>query len=217
MTQEQFDSLVLEDSWIHTIATAHEHCDSRGRAKFLQTCSYPVEYIVTPEMKAKAAQMAARRKAEILAGIRPGELCFASMGMNTNEADSVEGGVNNHRIRCFFLDGEGKRFLIEFSLGCKGDSYYVSEAVDCGKEEAYERRCLEVAQWNAEHRCDGLRKTYPPQDCYNPHGAKDRAFHEPFTWDNVVKAVNRIFRCSYTSGRKIDHFVTYEEFTNKCQ
>ena len=214
LSDGELRTLLKEDKWIHAISTAGYYCDRNGNPLGLKTVTYPVAYEVTGTQKMKAAERAGERRAEILAGIRPGELAFVSMGGDCPK--SSPDAVGNHRIRCDFRNSEGRKFFIEFVKGAQEGCFWVDGAMDYALDEEYTRACDEVREWNAAHPRVADHRKYPDQMQYNPFGTAHARIEGEFTFSAVLEFVNTRFGCSYTSARKIDYFVTTDDFTNTC-
>lgn len=207
LTEEMFRELITQDSWISLLAKPTECHDQHGRFKHYRTCSYPVEYIVTEEQIRTAQERQEQRKKELIEGIKPGELVFVSMGCDypTDNPD----GVGNHRIRCHFTDGHGRTLFIELCRAARTEVFYVDAVEDIHLEEQYRQDCLEVVRHNTETRRMNAHKPMPSQ-YYRLQVGRNEVI--PGTWPAVVKFINRHFNCSYTSARKIDHFVYIDDY-----
>lgn len=211
LTEEKFRELIADDKWIHNIANPVGCCDTNIRFKHYRTCSYPVEYIISEEQIAMAKVLQEKRKKECLESIRPGELVFVSMGM---DCPAQEGEIGNHRIRSIFRDKGGRSYLIEFcrSASAKDNAYTVSECIDRGLEEKWNKDYRETVEWNREYLHMNHHRPLPSDDSRYPNGTRPSDTIRG-TWDAVVNYINTHFRCRYASARKEDWFLRTEDFS----
>ena len=221
LSDEQFEALLAgteSDKWIHAISSAVPNYNRWGKYLGKMTATYPVEYIVTGEQIDCAKVLRDNRHEELLQGIAPGELVFVSMGgdYGSDDPDSV----GNHRIRCNFLNDAGEDFFLELCKGLQDkkhpeETFWVDFSVDLRKDREYDAETIRVRNHNSKCLNYSEHLPYPVQDQYNARGVARTRIGMPFTWSNVLEWVNTTYGCSYTSARKIDHFVTCDEFINR--
>ena len=221
MSNEVFNQLIKEDYWISSIAKACEGVSKEGAHLYWRTVTYPNEYYVSEEQISFAKKEFKRRHDEMLAGIKDYELCFVAMGMDYEPTRENEVGC--HRFHCEFTNLDGKQFFIEFSVtnyfngSYHKDKYlYVSYSIDRGLEEKREKERVKICMWNKRHERLAWRRVPDVQDYYNAMGVNSDYRIEP-TWDEIVKFINRHYKCNYESARLFRHFfVSHDEYVCHC-
>jgi len=186
-----FENLIKEDYWIRCIAQPVACCDQYGKFKHYRTCSYPDEYIVTPEQIEQAKTEYQRRHREELESLQPGILAFVTMGMDFDV--KLDNSPNNHRIRCNFYNSKGHKYFIELTSTMDKKHYFVDFSVDVDLEEQ--------------------RKGTFIQDYYNACGLT-RAVKIPATWPAILQLVNHAYKCNYTTGKLFKYFISPDEYSN---
>lgn len=186
-----FEKLIKEDEWIHCIASYVACFDQHGKFKYYRTCSYPDEYIITPEQIERAKIEYQRRHREELESLQPGMLAFVTMGMDFD--DKIDDSPNNHRIRCNFYNSKGHKYFIELTATMDKKNYYVDFSIDVDLEEKREGTLI--------------------QDYYNACGLT-RATRIPATWPAILQLINNAYKCNYTTGKLFKYFISPDEYTN---
>lgn len=186
-----FENLIKEDYWIHCIAQPVTCLDQYGKFEYYRSCSYPIEYIVTPEQIERAKTEYNRRRREELESLQPGILAFVPMGMDFDV--KLDNSPNNHRIRCNFYNSKGHKYLIELTATMDKKQYSVNFSVDVDLEEQ--------------------RKGTFIQDYYGACGLTCNV-KIPATWPAILQLVNRAYKCNYTTGKLFKYFINPDEYTN---
>lgn len=214
MTAEQFSLLTKKDKWISAIANPTKCYDKCSKFKHYKTCSYPTEYIITEEQIQKANELYVHRKTETLASIFKGELVFRAMGGDFQS--EFENGVGNYRIRCYFKSINGHKYFIELCCSSgRENEFLVNFSVD---EDLREKRDEEIKlAYEYRRKVNGHWFIDAKQDYYNCYGVEKKYQNMPFTFDNIIKFVNKTYGCSYKKARLIHSFVDYTEWCCECQ
>lgn len=214
MTAEQFSLLTKRDEWISIIANPTKCYDKSSNFKHYKTCSYPTKYIITEEQIQKANELYAHRKAETLASISKGELVFRAMGSEFQS--KLENGVGNYRIRCYFKCIAGHKYFIELCGSCDWENkFLVNFSIN---EDLHEKREEEIKlEFEYRRKVNGRWFVDGKQDYYNCYGVEKKFQNTPFTFNNIIKFVNKTYGCSYKSARLVHYFADYTEWCCECK
>lgn len=148
------------------------------------TCSYPVTYIVTLEQITEASKELERAKGETISNNR-GKLVLIGMGSLQKENPEL---MNNHRVRGYFVNLEGKRCFVEFIKG--RESHQHAECVMLYPDHAM----IEGVGIGAERKNCGR-----------------------YTEANALRFVNRFFGCDFKEI-VIDNFdLSPDEIISDCR
>lgn len=193
LTKEEFNELINVDKFIHAMRFPVACLDSNHKFKHYRTCTYPIEYIITPEQIAQATDKYYQRHDDIIDNIKVGDLVFKGMGCDYPAR--FDGDVCNHRIRCYFKNND--------------DITYFIEILKCG--EHFEKKGYGFS-FNFNHvvKEDG-------EHSYYENVLTRDAIQLPFTKDNVLKVINEKFNASYTNMRVENYFITADEYINTCK
>lgn len=195
LSAEKFNLLTVSDKWVNAIQFPTTCCDKNHNFKYFKTCSYPEEYIITEEQIQQAREIAEERKRHILENIKANDLVFVAMGCDYSGTPEE---VCNHRIRCNFMNIDGKRFFIEI-IKCREYGFFIDFSIDLDKQE------------------ENKKKRIKAQTEYNYMGVEKNLISKPFTWANVLAFINNTYNCCYTNARLIRYFVRCEDFINCCK
>lgn len=200
LTDELFAQAMACDEGIHECATANTYCDKNARpiGKYVNYPSWENVHDITDEQVAIAKENYQRRRNECIAGIKRGEIVFVAMG--GDYTPKIENGVGNYRMRCDFFNSAGEQFFIELSC-CN----------DAGKEQSFWVDFSIDRRIQKRHN-DGLEI----RSGYNAKGVEKTQIKMPYTWDNVVKFINKTYGCDYKSARLFRYFVDPDDYFCEC-
>jgi len=176
ITKELFNEIYTNDKLRHAVAYAHGCCDSEGRETH-RLALYGLEcYVVTESQILEAKTVHAKIIAKVLRDNK-NNLLFVGMGMDFEP--TIKDGVGNYRIRTEFLNSKGKKYFIEFGKGMNFDELRIDFAIDrdmqneCG--DAHNKQSL----------------------FYNYHKLETKTPALKYTYQNVLKLVNKHFNCNF--------------------
>ena len=171
LTPKLFEQVKQDDGKLKAIANAHERHDSDRVYRTYEACCYPIRYIVTKELKEQAEELFKQRKAAFMEENKH-NLVVICMGM-TNEKEC--GDLMNHRIRMYFKNKAGTRYLVELErIGY--NSYFV------GHSDNYDMSISE------EHMNTGE---------YRSHGLAEHTKFQLLTRQKLLERINSTFDCDF--------------------
>jgi len=194
LTEEKFAEIYTSKKFRNQVAYAHICNTADFKFSHKQTCSYPIEYIVTDEQIELAKKELEHDRAEMKKN-HYNDLVFVGMGMDYEA--TFEDDICNHRIRTEFLDKDGNQRFVEFSKW--NANTHVDFSID---------RDLEMKR-NAERS--------NKQDYYrfaNLEGENVGVYSKT----NILNVVNRYFNSKF-KNIIIDSFTTRmgEQYTIICE
>ena len=190
LTDEKLQEIYTSEKFRNDVAYAHGYTLQNGETG-LKTCSYPIEYIVTPEQVEIAAKEQERRKKEVLNALG-NKLVFVGMGMSY--APRYDDDVCNHRIRTYFVNSKGNKYFIEFGTG-NGDNTRIDHAIDETKRELADSGGSTNGEW------------------INNFNGLERRDHLPkYTLSNLLNLINKEFDCKFTTIEVDDYNLTCSDF-----
>lgn len=218
LTPEKFAEIYTDERLRNNVAFAHGYCDAGGRELGKKTCSYPVDYYVTPEQIQEANKERERAKQEVIKD-NAGKLMFVGMGCTYEPR--YDDDVCNHRIRCEFVNTEGHRYFIEVGTG-NGHAMRIDHSIDRDLEILHEIKLQEYfskreqfERYSKEWHEVQEQIEYWRRQLYNNFAGLQRMTDPPkFTKQNVLALVNHFFNCDFKEIVIDNYNVTTDDFTN---
>ncbi len=191
LTDEKLQNIYTDEQFRNQVANAHKCLTSNSVFKHMQTCSYPITYIVTEEQIALAKSEKLRGKMKALESIG-NKLVFVGMGMTydikPNEELEMYDDIGNHRIRTEFVNDKGNQYFLEFSKSARRPTEaHIDFAIDRTKQ----------IQLNDSYHRQG--------EFYNYKGLERNLTGVFYSKHSIINLVNRHFDCSF-SVMEIDNY-----------
>ncbi len=195
LSAEKFEDIYTDEKFRNAVAYAHGYTLKNGE-EGCKTCTYPVEYIVTPEQIFKANQEIERVKKLSVEDIKNNnKLVFVGMGMPY--APRYEDDVCNHRIRTYFVNTKGNKYFIEFGTGTGGNTR-IDHAIDETKRELADAGGSTNGEW-----------------VNNFNGLERRESLPKYTLSNLLHLINHEFNCRFESIEVDNYTLNTNDFI--CQ
>lgn len=226
LTNEIFNANKNDIKFIKAVKNAHGWSKGHGmptEETKLALC-YPITYLVTKEQINEAQNIYLKLKDDFIKNLEPKTIVFTGMG---SDLIDQEGEQINHRLRAEFLNDEGKHFFIEFTKAIEGreNKFHVPHAVDRDLEreynaqfDYYNKQYNELRkQGKRDQEIEKQRAKFLKQPYYNYKDLErdQKKLIGDFTTRNLLKFINKNFKCSYKKLIVDNHFLRAEEYLNK--
>lgn len=201
LTDDKFKEIYTNKEFRNQVAYAHGCYTANNEFKYLKTCSYPAEYIVTEQQSLEALEEIERDKTK-LATEYAGKLVF--IGMGSEYPARYEDDVCNHRIRTEFMNPNGHLFFIELGTG-QGEKMRCDHSIDrkleneknAKRTEFYDKLSQQKYGSREYNLMMSQRKEHEGQPYYNYAGLEKNQCLPKYTLQNVLKLVNEKFECNF--------------------
>lgn len=223
-TQEVISQIGIDHKTTKEFHYAHEVCDSNFNLKHYCAMMYPHRYIVSAELKDFATTEYERMLSDKLKEVNasPNKLYFVGMGMPYEAR--YDDDVCNHRIRTEIVNPGGQNFFIE--VGTWGEELMrIDFVIDRDMQDLYEEKALYYR--NKINEQGGFWKHGKGSYLYEEYQKyqsqpyywykKDEWFslRTKYTKENVLKLVNKLFDCKFTSLEVDYYFLSTEDYKSK--
>lgn len=221
LSNEKFKDIYTNEKLRNAVAFAHGSCDSNGNLLHYIALDHPNRYIVTTEQVQIAKSELARKKMEKIRNMQVGTLVFVAM--SSDYAERYEGDLCNHRIRTEFFNSDGRHFFVEFIRG-NSNSMYCTFSIDRDLQEKYRVKMSHIcSELRNEHRGTvryaDLSKELSNcniQPYYNYGNLQKRTDLGIYSKNNLLKIINDVFGCNYTSIEVDRYTLRTDDFVCKC-
>lgn len=217
LTPEKFAEIYTSEKFRNEVAYAHG-CKYEGIPEYRETCSYPDRYVVTDAQIEEAKKELERARLQTVKD-NAGKLMFVGMGCTYEPR--YQDDVCNHRIRTEFVNVHGHHFFIELGTG-RGDQMRIDHSIDSDLQNEYKAKAEEYYQ-----KRDGFKyrsaewlelnkqvEKYMGQPYNNYKGLEHKMDLPQYTLRNVLKLVNKYFKCNFSEIVIDNYNVTCEDYTS---
>lgn len=190
----------LDIELLKNVTYAHGCANSQGKHQYYKAFGhYPQAYKVTEKQISEATKLYEIKKQQLIQELKQTENVLLMVGMGMEYENPLKNGVNNHRIRGYFINNNGTKCFIEFGKGySKGTEHKLR---------------IDHAILNAD----------VTQETINNYGNLERNTpnldytYLDYTYENILKIVNQNFDCSFTSVHYDYFLLTTEDYTSKSK
>jgi len=218
LSDEKFQEIYTDEKFRNQVANAYGYSKSNGQLQHMQTCSYPITYIVTDKQITEAKTEKAKAKQNAKNKLK-NKLVFVSMGMTYEPRYNDD--VCCHRIRTEITNPDGRKFFIE--VGTWGNELMrIDFVIDRDQENHYsqeqEKVHEEIKKRGGYHKVpqsDPLYndlKKYQEQPYYWYKNEVWKDLKVKYTKQNVIDLVNNLFDCNFTEIEIDEYNLSCDDF-----
>jgi len=194
---EEYNKYKGDDKFIHEVCFAHgvEGWEPYNKAH----CFYTIgtDFKVSPEIQQKAKEDYNKRKEEIVKSIK-NKLVFVGMGMDFKP--SIDGGIDNHRIRTYIKNKEGVLCFVEFGTARNNNFLRCDHALINTKKN--------TSEWVSFRERDNTEKRINELESI-------KGDYNPYTKEEVLKLVNKYFNCDFKEMEIYSYCLNTEDYTSE--
>ena len=221
LSSEKLKEIYTDQKFRNEVANAHGYNSSTGTLQHMQTCSYPITYIVTEDQIKEAKAEKAKAKQTAKENLK-NKLVFVAMGMNYEPR--FEDDICCHRVRTEIINPEGRKFFIEvgtwgaelmhidFIIDRDQQNYYSEQLQNC-RNEILKRGGYYKVNFSDPLMIDLKKYQEQPYYWYKHKEWKD--LKVKYTNKNLIDLVNNLFDCNFSEIEIDEHNLWCDDFI--CQ